>query len=115
MSCYEWPGNVRELANAIEGAMTFGTDTLIRFEDLPAPISRIEPSSSTHPQRLQASGPALGTFAEVERDLIRRALETCEWNKVHAAAMLKISRKKLYAKIDKYRLERTGERTENEE
>jgi DNA-binding NtrC family response regulator len=110
MSRYKWPGNVRELANAIESAMTFGTGTVIQLEDLPAPISRIEPSSSAQPQSLQPSGPALGTFAEVERDLIRRALETCEWNKVHAAAMLKISRKKLYAKIDKYHLERAPDR-----
>jgi DNA-binding NtrC family response regulator len=29
--------------------------------------------------------------------------------------MLKISRKKLYAKINKYQLERSGERTEEEE
>jgi DNA-binding NtrC family response regulator len=115
MSCCEWPGNVRELANAIESAMTFGTGTLIQLEDLPASISRIEPSSSAQPPSLQPSGAALGTFAEVERDLIRRALETCEWNKVHAAAMLKISRKKLYAKIDKYRLDRPGDETENEE
>jgi DNA-binding NtrC family response regulator len=53
----------------------------------------------------------VGTFAQVERDLIRRALENCDWNKVHAAAMLKISRKKLYAKISKYGLEQPGARS----
>ena len=99
---YEWPGNVRELANTIEGAMTFGTGRLIRLEDLPPPISRTESPRSAAPAQLSG----LGTFAEVERDLILRALDTCEWNKVHAAAMLKISRKKLYAKINKYGLER---------
>jgi DNA-binding NtrC family response regulator len=57
----------------------------------------------------------LGTFAEVERNLIFRALEACEWNKVHAAAMLKISRKKLYAKINKYQLEPSAGRSEDEE
>ena len=114
MSQYQWPGNVRELANAIESAMTFGTDPLIRLEDLPAPISRIEPTRRASPR---PSPPAsnLGTFADVERDLISRALEACEWNKVHAAAMLKISRKKLYAKISKYQLERPPERTGQEE
>jgi DNA-binding NtrC family response regulator len=45
-----------------------------------------------------------GTFADVERDLILRALKACDWNKVQAASMLKISRKKLYAKISKYQL-----------
>jgi transcriptional regulator with PAS, ATPase and Fis domain len=114
MSQYQWPGNVRELANAIESAMTFGSDKLIRLEDLPAPISRIEPIGRTGSQS-SALSTGLSSFAEVERDLIWRALQACHWNKVHAAAMLKISRKKLYAKINKYQLERPGERTEQEE
>jgi DNA-binding NtrC family response regulator len=84
------------------------------LEDLPAPISRIEPLRRTSsPPSAPSYG--LSTFAEVERDLIWRALEACQWNKVHAAAMLRISRKKLYAKINKYQLEKPGERTEQEE
>jgi two-component system, NtrC family, response regulator AtoC len=110
LSQHQWPGNVRELANAIESAMTFGTEPLIRFEDLPPSVTQIEPRSAPAPQ--PASGPP--TFAEVERDLILRALDACEWNKVHAAAMLKISRKKLYAKINKYGLS-SGGRSEQEE
>ena len=47
---------------------------------------------------------AVGTFAEVERDLISRALESTGGNKVAAAKLLRISRKKLYAKISKYGL-----------
>lgn len=108
---YHWPGNVRELANAIESAMTFGTGVLIRLEDLPPSMSRIVATRRTSP-RPPAHISCLGTFAEVERDLIARALESCEWNKVHAAAMLKISRKKLYAKIRKYQLKRPSESTE---
>jgi two-component system, NtrC family, response regulator AtoC len=111
---YQWPGNVRELANAIEGAMTFGTETLINLEDLPQSISRIEILKPSRPVPAQQPG-GVGTFADVERDLILRALEACDWNKVHAAAMLKISRKKLYAKINKYQLEAPGERSEEEE
>jgi two-component system, NtrC family, response regulator AtoC len=108
---YQWPGNVRELANAVEGAMTFGRGALIELRDLPASISQRETSSamldSNVPGAAQSNRPAvsvLGTFAEVERDLILRALTACDWNKVHAASMLKISRKKLYAKISKYQL-----------
>ena len=114
MGEYRWPGNVRELANAIESAMTFGSEALIRLEDLPSSISRVESLRRTS-SRSSGSAARVGTFAQVERDLISRALEACDWNKVHAAAMLKISRKKLYAKINKYQLERSGERTEEEE
>ena len=46
----------------------------------------------------------IGTFAEAERQLIARALKATEGNKVQAAALLRISRKKLYAKIEKYSL-----------
>jgi transcriptional regulator with PAS, ATPase and Fis domain len=105
MCQYDWPGNVRELANAVESAMTFGKGSLIRLEDLPATVSRRE--SGSQAPAVQPPTGALGTFADVERDLIRRALDQCDWNKVHAASMLKISRKKLYAKINKYQLEQT--------
>lgn len=101
MCQYKWPGNVRELANTIEGAMTFGTSALIRLEDLPSAVNRVEPLNQPVAERPLRT---LGTFAQVERDLILRALEASGWNKVHAAALLKISRKKLYAKISKYQL-----------
>jgi two-component system response regulator AtoC len=114
MSHYQWPGNVRELANAVEGAMTFGTNALIGLEDLPASISRIEMQTPPRPVIAQTST-GVRTFADVERDLILRALEACDWNKVHAAAMLKISRKKLYAKINKYQLASLGESSEDGE
>jgi DNA-binding NtrC family response regulator len=52
----------------------------------------------------QAGLLGLPSFADVERDLIRRALENTEGNKVQAAKLLRISRKKLYAKIEKYGL-----------
>ena len=113
MSRYQWPGNVRELANAVESAMTFGSEAMIRLEDLPPPISRIEMLKPSKPALAQPPS-GVGTFADVERDLILRALEACDWNKVHAAAMLKISRKKLYAKINKYQLESPGESSEEE-
>ena len=113
MCRYQWPGNVRELSNAVESAMTFGKSRLIELEDLPPAIGGSQPaggltSKSVSPpsaDQLSIEEPATGTFAEAERSLIRRALEACEWNKVHAAQMLRISRKKLYAKISKYHLE----------
>lgn len=95
---YGWPGNVRELANAIEGAFTFGRDRTIRLEDLPTQISG---SADSRPS---VSSLPVGTFANAEREIIRRALEATSWNKVQAARLLRVSRKKLYAKIAKYGL-----------
>jgi DNA-binding NtrC family response regulator len=97
MQRYDWPGNVRELSNAIETAFTFGPGPLIRLVDLPPAVSRVSGSRRTPATYVE-------TFAEAERDLIRRALESTGGNKLRAARLLKISRKKLYAKIRKYGL-----------
>ena len=42
----------------------------------------------------------------LERELVDRALTATSGNKVQAAKLLRISRKKLYAKIAKYELRR---------
>jgi hypothetical protein len=94
--------------------MTFGTDALIRLEDLPPTISRIEQPISSSPPPSRGAAVIPGTFAQAERDLISRAPEACKWNKVHAAAMLKISCKKLYAKFSKYQLERPDDGRDHE-
>lgn len=100
MRAYRWPGNVRELANAIEGAFTFGSSPTIRRGDLPPQMSGLVEREVS-----QKAPVAVGSFADAERDLIAQALEMAGWNKAEAARILKISRKKLYAKIDKYHLE----------
>jgi two-component system response regulator AtoC len=106
MRKYPWPGNVRELSNSIEGAITFGRAPIIKLEDLPAGISASLPqhvSQRSGGVAQDAAAPLpVGSFAAAERDLIRRALITTDGNKVAAAALLRISRKKLYAKIEKY-------------
>ena len=98
---YGWPGNVRELMNVIESAYTFGRSTQITRADLPMTISLtpVAPRQET----MQASNGPL-SFADAERDLIVRALASTGGNKLQAAKLLGISRKKLYAKIAKYSL-----------
>ena len=103
---YSWPGNVRELSNALEGAFTFGRSPMIRLQDLPSHFAggrSSKPSSRSNEPRPEREA-LIGTFAEAERELIARALKSTEGNKVQAAALLRISRKKLYAKIEKYGL-----------
>ncbi len=101
MRRYSWPGNVRELANAIEGAFTFSRSPSIRLEDLPTVLS----GSPVRERSSIVQDLPVGSFADTERAIIQRALETTEGNKLQAAKLLKISRKKLYAKIAKYGLE----------
>ncbi len=104
LTSYSWPGNVRELSNTIEGAFTFGRSPMIRAQDLPARVAGSRASRNADTQSAEADRP-VGTFAEAERELIARALRSTGGNKVAAAALLRISRKKLYAKIEKYGLQ----------
>jgi two-component system response regulator AtoC len=106
MQRYLWPGNVRELSNAIESAFTFSHSSIIGLDELPAAVVASRPEQSSHSLNGAAEEAArvvpIGSFAEAEREIISRALRATDGNKVQAAALLRISRKKLYAKIEKY-------------
>lgn len=110
---YSWPGNVRELSNAIESAITFGCGERIGLDDLPSAIRDNEPANPAQDGAAErgesasaASGfaPAPKTFEESERDLIMRTLRITGNNKTLAAELLRISRKKLYARLSRYGL-----------
>lgn len=106
MANHSWPGNVRELANAIEGALTFGRATVVRVQDLPRILTADhQPVQPLCAGNIASKAPdRVPSFAEAERDLILNALQNTRGNKVAAAELLGISRKKLYAKIAKYSL-----------
>ena len=110
LQAYDWPGNVRELANTIESAFTFGTATTVTLDDLSirivnawraAPRATLSPTIAA-PERRAVESP--GSYAEFEREAIVKALGRTGGNKVQAARLLKISRKKLYARIERYGL-----------
>lgn len=110
MKRHRWPGNVRELSNVIEGAFTFGNSSIIRTEDLTAlsggAIAAAPDAEPPPPLASNAAPPSSrARFDEMECDLIRRTLEKTGGNKSRAAQMLGISRKRLYSRIERYRLE----------
>ena len=100
-SVYPWPGNVRELENVIERAIVLDTDGSIGLDDLPdrlrAPDARMG--------RLQMELPDDGLpLEEVERDVIRAALEKHAWNQTRTAAYLDITRSTLIYRMQKHAL-----------
>lgn len=93
---YPWPGNLREFRNVVTRAVLLSENREIRLEFLPASL-REEPEPDT-PESLEM------TREEFERKRILSALEKTNYNKTRAAKMLKMTRKTLYNKINRYKL-----------
>ncbi len=104
---YAWPGNVRELRNVLERAMILASGEVLHAEHLPPEIGTGEVERPLHPATpAHAAGvtlPAEGvSLEEVERDLVRQALEATEGNQVRAARLLGISRDALRNRMKKF-------------
>lgn len=99
---YPWPGNVRELRNVIERAMILENDEHILPEHLPseffADVVSAPPAGSG-----QVMLPPSGlNIEDVERELIRQALEQTKWNQTRAAKLLKLTRDALRYRMQKF-------------
>ena len=96
LSGYDFPGNVRELENVIERAFAMGAREQITLADLPVLGTASVPSASV---------PQSGTvprLADVEKDLILRALAFYKDDKEAAASALGISRRTIYRRLKEY-------------
>jgi transcriptional regulator with PAS, ATPase and Fis domain len=103
MMDYHWPGNVRELKNVIERAIILESEEMILPEHLPPEI--ISPEESLHGDEDAIKLPKKGvSLNDVEKDLIKQALETARGNQVRAAKLLGLSRDTLRYRMKKYGL-----------
>ena len=97
---YSWMGNVRELENTIERAMVLSDNEHVHPEHLP---DRILEGKRAGSSSFEEKGLSIKKAArEMERDLIRKALEKTRGNRTHAARLLEISHRALLYKIDDY-------------
>jgi DNA-binding NtrC family response regulator len=90
---YSWPGNVRELANCVERAVLLCRGETIEPSDLPPRVCGLgnEPRGSS--VNLPDAGVDLRKAVEsYENQLIRQALDRCQWNKKRAANLLGLNR-----------------------
>jgi two-component system response regulator AtoC len=97
-----WPGNIRELENFIKRMIVLQDWNLARTLVVPAPAAPAvaavaEPFAAT--KGLSLKEISRRAVLEAEREVIRRSLEQCRWNRVKTAKMLKISYRALLYKI----------------
>ncbi|HTW22824.1 MAG TPA: sigma-54 dependent transcriptional regulator [Candidatus Baltobacteraceae bacterium] len=96
LESYAWPGNVRELKNAIEHAVVFAKEPVLRAEDFP---EILRAAGNSH-----GAAASLRSLEDLEREAIRATLEATRYKIGQAADSLGISRKTLLEKRKKYGL-----------
>src|SRR5881397_1453502 len=95
LSAYTFPGNVRELENLIERAFAMGAREQISLTDLPS-------LTAGQAAPVAATSGAIPQLAEVEKELILRALAFYKDDKEAAATALGISRRTIYRRLKEY-------------
>jgi two-component system response regulator AtoC len=102
---YEWPGNVRELRMAMEHGVVLARGDKIDVCDLPERVLKGGPRFPGEDSLggAKESGETLNLL-EMEKRLIRTALQRCNGNRTKAAEALGISRRTLHRKLLAYGL-----------
>ena len=97
LTAYDFPGNVRELENLIERAFAMGARDQITAADLPS-LTR----AALTPVVSVSSAQTIPRLADVERELILKALASLKDDKEAAARALGISRRTIYRRLKEY-------------
>ncbi len=101
---YPWPGNIRELENLLERVVVLADGPEIGTRDLPEDV--LHPAPERAPLEIADDDLSVKRHsADLERVLIRRALERTGGNKTQAAELLELSSRALRYKLKDYGLE----------
>jgi DNA-binding NtrC family response regulator len=99
---YAWPGNVRELKHAVERLAVIAEDDNVGFKELPENLTSTTGAAANVLIQLPDDGIDL---EEVEREILRQALEKHAGNQTRAAQYLNITRSALIYRMQKYGLQ----------
>jgi len=93
---YLWPGNIRELKNAIESAVMVADEDYVTLSDFPMHLQQYATS-----HREEISTQTIRRIDEAEMEAIKEALRITNEDKAKAAALLGVSVRTLYRKLEK--------------
>lgn len=109
---YNWPGNVRELQHIIEASVNIINEGNIKLENLPIYLSeKIKTEDDESPEEhfyfslLKGCESLDNVVNSIEKKMIIDALEKSKGNISKAAEVLKITRQRLYYKMDKHNIQ----------
>jgi DNA-binding NtrC family response regulator len=97
---HSWPGNVRELYNTVQRAFILADDEVDLRGASEYGTEVAEPGAITDSEVTFREGMSLSA---IERVVIKETLRRCSGNKTRTAAVLGISVKTLYNKLNEYR------------
>jgi len=100
-SGYRWPGNIRELENTIERIVVLTRGNEVGVSDLPEFLQNEPTPLEVISLDLPPKGISLNG---IEKEVLLRALQKCNWNQSKAARYLGLSRKTLIYRMHKYQL-----------
>jgi DNA-binding NtrC family response regulator len=104
LAAYPWPGNVDELAATIQEAHERAATHEIAAADLPRRI-HLAADAAAHPRRAEKAIVLDDFLAQVERELVGRAMARAKGNKTKAAHLLGMTRPRLYRRLVQLGLE----------
>lgn len=100
---YRWPGNVRELRNAMERAVALSNGRVIDADELPLNAFPRDAAGAGAAMELPEDGVDLESItAEIEKNLIRQALERARYSQKKAAELLNLTPRSLRYRLQKY-------------
>jgi transcriptional regulator of aromatic amino acid metabolism len=98
LATYDWPQNVAELAEVAREACERAAGREVQAADLPERI-RLAAGTLSHPPRDEQPIDLDQFLADIEKELIERALKLARNNKTRAAELLGVNRARLLRKL----------------
>ncbi len=98
LDAYAWPGNLDELVRIVAEAHRNASGPLIGPADLPRRI-HLAADAAAHPRRIEQTIVLDDLLADIERELIGRAIDQAKGNKARAARLLGLTRPRLYRRL----------------